>query len=250
MQLNFSLKSQELFNLFGLPITNSLLWSFFVSFLLIIGGLLIVKNLKKVPSKGQSIFETFFEFALNLSKSTMGSDKDGKKVFPLFFTFFLFILSANLFTYVPGQAAFTLKGDNTPIFRAVFSDYALTLSFTLLTVILCQIISIMVNGFKTYSKKFINLSNPLEFFLGFMNLVGELAKVLSMSFRLFGNIFASEILTTVILALAPFVLPVPFALLGLIGAVIQAFVFSLLSLIFISQANAVEEEEILEEASI
>jgi F-type H+-transporting ATPase subunit a len=250
MQLNFSLKSQELFNLFGLPITNSLFWSFFLSFLLIVGAFIIVKNLKNVPSKGQSLFEAFFEFALNLSKSTMKNDKDGKKVFPLFFTFFIFILSANLFTYLPGQAAFSLKGDNTPVFRAIFSDYAITLSFTLLTVILCQIISITVNGFGVYAKKFLNFKDPLSFFLGFMNLVGELAKVLSMSFRLFGNIFASEILTTVVLALAPFVLPVPFALLGLIGAVIQAFVFSLLSLIFVAQASTIEENEVLENASI
>lgn len=247
MQLNFSLKSQELFNLFGLSITNSLLWSFVLSVVLIVGSLIFVKKLKKVPSKFQSIIEVLFEFSLNLTKSTMGSEKTGKMAFPLFFTFFIFILSANLFTYLPGQAAFSLNGDNTPVFRAIFSDYALTLAFTLITVISCQIITIVVNGFGSYLKNFLNFSNPLEFFLGLMNLIGELAKILSLSFRLFGNIFASEILATVVLALVPFVLPVPFALLGLIGAIIQAFVFALLSLIFVSQASVNQTEKIEEE---
>ncbi len=243
MTFNFSLKGQQLINFFGLSISNSLFWSLFLSISLMIFFYFFSKKLKAVPTKIQSIIELIFEFMLSLSHATMGNKKNGKKVFPLFFTFFIFILIANLFTNIPGQAAFSLQKTHVPVFRAVFADYSMALSLTLIIVILCQVVSINVNGLKSYVEKFFTFKNPLACFLGLLNLIGELSKLISLSFRLFGNILAAEILSTISLILMPFFLPVPFALLGLIGSIIQAFIFSLLSLIFISQASTMENNE-------
>ena len=79
-----------------------------------------------------------------------------------------------------------------------------------------------------------------------MDIVGEVAKIVSLSFRLFGNIFAGEVLSAVMLFLAPFIVPLPFMFLGLLTAVVQAFVFSVLTLIFITMASEIEEDELAE----
>ena len=122
------------------------------------------------------------------------------------------------------------------------ADYGMVFVLTAISVITVQIVAIFTHGPFGYLKKFINFSSPLAFALGLMDLIGELAKILSLSFRLFGNIFAGEVLGMVMLFLAPFILPLPFAMLGLITAVIQGFVFSLLTLIFISMAGEIEVE--------
>jgi len=83
-----------------------------------------------------------------------------------------------------------------------------------------------------------------------MDLIGELAKVISLSFRLFGNIFAGEVLGVVMLFLAPFFIPLPFMFLGLLTAMVQAFVFAVLTLVFITMASEIEEDELTESASI
>ncbi|KKP80374.1 MAG: ATP synthase subunit a [Candidatus Moranbacteria bacterium GW2011_GWF2_35_39] len=117
------------------------------------------------------------------------------------------------------------------------SDYGMVFVLTAISIITIQIVAIIAHGPFGYLGKFINLKSPLAFVLGLMDLIGELSKILSLSFRLFGNIFAGEVLGLVMLFLAPFIVPLPFALLGLITAIIQGFVFSLLTLIFISMAG-------------
>ena len=79
-----------------------------------------------------------------------------------------------------------------------------------------------------------------------MDIVGESAKLVSLSFRLFGNIFAGEVLTAVMLFLVPFIAPLPFMFLGLLTAVVQAFVFSVLTLIFVTMASEIEEDPLAE----
>ena len=121
---------------------------------------------------------------------------------------------------------------------------------TMITVILVQIVAIAVHGPFGYMGKFFNFKSPLSFFLGLMDIVGELAKIVSLSFRLFGNIFAGEVLGAVMLFLAPFLVPLPFMFLGLLSAVVQAFVFAVLTVVFVKLASEIEEEELVEEASM
>jgi F-type H+-transporting ATPase subunit a len=104
-----------------------------------------------------------------------------------------------------------------------------------------QVVGVMTCGPFGYLGKFLNFKNPISFFVGILELIGEFAKILSLSFRLFGNIFAGEVLMSVFLFLFPFLLPLPFMFLELITAVIQAFVFAILTLVFIKMAGETAE---------
>jgi len=252
MELNIKLAPDILFYISGLPVTNTLFWSFIISLFLIIFTLFISRRLKMVPGRVQNIVEVIFESFYSFVKSTVGSDRKARRIFPLVFTMFIFTLVANLAAYIPGQSAITLARQEGPVslFRAIMSDYSMVFVMTLITFLTTQIVAIIVHGPFRYLGKFINFKNPLQFFLGLMDLIGELAKVISLSFRLFGNIFAGEVLGVVMLFLAPFFIPLPFMFLGLLTAMVQAFVFAVLTLVFITMASEIEEDELTESASI
>lgn len=270
MDINISLAPEILFHIGSFPVSNSLLWSVVISFAIIAVTLSIRVSAKQVPGKLQGLFEVMLDYAFEFVKSVIGSDKKAKKVFPLIFTLFIFILTANLVTFIPGQSAITLKTSEgvVPLFRAAMADYSLVFLLTIMVVFLVQIIAIITHGPFGYIGRFINISGFkdffvllmkgkvkfgvlaqgfLDFFLGIMDIIGEIAKIVSLSFRLFGNIFAGEVLTTVMLFLAPFIVPLPFMFLGLLTAVVQAFVFSVLTLIFITMASEIDEKSLPEE---
>lgn len=245
MGLNISLSPEILFYAGSWPISNTFFWSIVVTIFLIIGSFLLRRNLRLVPGKLQNILEMLFEGAYSFVEDTVGDKKKAKKVFPLVFTMFFFVFFCNLLVYIPGQSAVTLKtaGGVVPLFRAIIADYSLVFMMTMISVLVTQIVAIAVAGPWKYVTKFINFRSPLKCFLGIMDLIGELAKIMSLSFRLFGNIFAGEVLGAVMLFLFPFFLPLPFLFLGLLTAVVQPFVFSVLTLVFISMASEVEAPE-------
>lgn len=245
MTLNISLSPEVFFYLGSWPITNTTFWSFVVFIFLIIGTLLFRSRLKMIPGRFQNIIELMIEGAYDFTESIAGSRKKAQRVFPLVFTMFFFIFFCNLLTFIPGQAAISMKtaGGVVPLFRAVISDYGLVFMMTMVSVIITQIVAIASVGPLGYIGKFLNFKSPLKLFLGIMDLIGELAKVMSLSFRLFGNIFAGEVLGAVMLFLFPFFLPLPFLFLGILTAVVQPFVFAVLTLVFISMASEVEEPE-------
>ena len=252
MELNISIAPDILFYIRSFPVTNSLIWSLAISAFLIAITFVIRFSLKTVPGKLQNITEIIIEESFSFVRSVIGSEEKAKKVFPLFCTLFLFILAANVFTFIPGQAALSLRGGNgpLPVFRAAMADYGMVLVLTMISVLTVQIVAIAVHGPFGYLGKFFNFQSPLKFFLGLMDIVGELAKVLSLSFRLFGNIFAGEVLGMVMLFLIPFIVPLPFMFLGVLTAVVQAFVFATLTLVFITLASEIEEDELVEQASM
>lgn len=245
MGLNISLAPQALFHIGSWPVTNTFFWFFLLWLFLVIGAIIFKANLKMVPGKMQNLIEMLVSGAYDFTESIIGPGKKAKRVFPLIATMFFFVLIANLLTFIPGQAAFTLEtaGGTVPLFRAIIADYGLVFMMTIVVVLLFQIIAIAVSGPLAYLGRFFNFRSPLKLFLGIMDLIGEIAKVVSLSFRLFGNIFAGEVLGAVMLFLAPFFLPLPFQFLGLLTAVVQAFVFSVLTLVFISMASETPAEE-------
>jgi F-type H+-transporting ATPase subunit a len=233
-QVHVFIAPEVLFHIGNFPVSNAFFWSITLSLTLMIAALCINLNLKQRPGGVQNIVETLVEGGFGFIMSISKDESKAKKIFPLAFTMFLFILTTNLFTFLPGSAAITY--DDAAVFRAVMSDYSIVLMLTLTTVITVQIIAIIASGPFGYLGKFINFTSPLNFILGLMEIISEIAKILSLSFRLFGNIFAGEVLLTVMLYLVPYFLPLPFMFLGLLSAVIQAFVFSLLTTIFITMA--------------
>lgn len=240
---NISLSPEILFYIGTFPVSNSFFWMIIVTVLLLTTILIIRYKFKQVPGRAQAAFEILFEAGYNFVESIMENKEQTKKVFPLIFTLFIFILLANLMTFIPG-ATITFDGVNgeTPFFRAVMADYGMVFVLTMISVITVQIVAIISYGPLGYIGKFINFSSPLNFFLGIMDFISELSKVISLSFRLFGNIFAAEVLGMVMLFLMPWILPLPFQILGLLTAVVQAFVFAVLTLVSISMAIKVKDE--------
>jgi len=122
-----------------------------------------------------------------------------------------------------------------PFFRPGTADLNTTFALALLSVAVIQFIGLKFSKL-AYFKKFINFSSPIMFFVGILETISELAKIISFSFRLFGNIFAGEVLLAVIAFLIPFLMPVPFYGLEVFVGFIQALVFAMLSLVFFNMA--------------
>ncbi len=165
--------------------------------------------------------------------------KQAKMMFPFIMTLFLFFLIANFLPFIPGIGAITYNG--VALHRTATSDYSLAFALATVAVVAMQVITIITGGIWTYFSKYFNFSGPwsmkpINVFLGLMDIISEIAKIISLSFRLFGNMFAGQILAAVIIGLVPYVIPLPFALLGILTAVIQAAVFAILVLIFMSMA--------------
>ncbi len=123
-----------------------------------------------------------------------------------------------------------------PIFRPGTADLNTTMALALVSVITTQVIGVRYLGL-SYFSKFLNFSNPIMFFVGILEIISELAKIISFAFRLFGNIFAGEVLLVVISALMPLVAPLPFYGLEVFVGFIQALVFAMLSLVFFNMAT-------------
>jgi F-type H+-transporting ATPase subunit a len=240
-----SLSPEVLFSISGFSVTNAMIYQWLISLVLMIGLPILVRRWQKIPKKPQVALEMVAEFVLsNVSLATNNKAKT-KKIFPLIATLFFYILFCNLFSLMPALGAFSLhrQDNNVPLFRAALADYGQVLVMTLIVVGLAQFLFIAYQGIKPYLKQWFDFSSPIAFVLGIMNIIGELAKVLSLSFRLFGNLFAGEVLTAVLMFLCPFFLPIPFTFLSLMTCVIQAFVFSLLSAIYLGQAMGIGVEE-------
>lgn len=128
-----------------------------------------------------------------------------------------------------------------PYFRPGTADLNTTLALALFSVVATQIIGIKYQRFG-YFKKYINFSSPIMFFVGILEIISEFAKIISFAFRLFGNIFAGEVLLVVVGSIIPLIVPMPFYGLELFVGFIQAFVFALLSLVFFNMATVGHDE--------
>ncbi len=239
---HISLAAEIVTRIAGFPITNALITTWLVMGFLIIISYLATRDMKRVPGNGQSIAEMLVGGLYDFFSSVTG--KYVREVFPLVASLFLFILVANWVGLLPGVGTVGLfHGEEfTPILRGATADLNTTVALALFAMV-----AIQYYGFKTsgmhYGKRFFNFGNPIYFFLGVLELVSELSKVISFAFRLFGNIFAGEVLLAVMAFLMPFVVPLPFLTMELFVGFIQALVFSMLTAVFLSVAVSHGEHE-------
>lgn len=245
--MHISLAAEELFTLFGIPITNALITSWIVVALLIVLALVLSRNMQKIPSGIQNVTEAMFEGMLSIADSVTGDRKESEKFFPFVATIFLFILFGNYFGLLPGVGTIGLnvvehgEREFLPLFRPINADLNTTLALAIVAVLATQVVGIMAIGAVKYSKKFFTISkNPVNTFMGILELISEFAKFISFSFRLFGNIFAGEVLLVVVSFIMPYIAPLPFFFLELFVGFIQAFVFALLTLVFFKVATLAE----------
>ncbi len=127
-------------------------------------------------------------------------------------------------------------GSFVPYLRAGTADLNTTIALALISFTLIQIFGIQA-AHLGYFSKFINFSSPIAFYVGILELISEFAKIISFAFRLFGNVFAGEVLLVVISALVPILVPMPFYGLEIFVGLVQALVFTMLSLVFFNMAT-------------
>ncbi|MCL4364384.1 F0F1 ATP synthase subunit A [Patescibacteria group bacterium] len=228
-----SIKAEEIFQLFGIKFTNTLLLStvVFLVFLLIA---FFYNRASSNPKKG--VYFYFVNFILKgiyqLFESVLKEQTE--YFFPILGSFFLFIIFQNWFGLLPGVGS--LLYHHVPLLRGNEADLNSTLSLAVISVFLIQVFGIKYLGFKGYLSKFINFKDPISFFTGILEIVSEISKVISFSFRLFGNIFAGEVLLTIMAFLVPILASFPFLLLELFVGFIQALVFAMLTAVFVNVA--------------
>ncbi len=245
-KLEHSLYIVELFNkLFGKPLAwvlslfgihiqnpeqfvpNYVVMSIIVVIALIIFFRLSSKRLKPVPSKMQSFLELLIQTFENQLVETVG--EQGKKYVPLVATIGIFIFSSNLLGLIPGLMSPT-------------SNLNVTAACALVVFIYYHWQGIKSQGFFKYLKHFMGPIPLLAPLMVPIEIISHFSRVVSLSIRLFGNIFAEELLIVVMLSIIPFFLPLPFMAVAIFTAFIQAFVFVLLTCIYLSGAVAQEEE--------
>ncbi|MEK9156237.1 MAG: F0F1 ATP synthase subunit A [Patescibacteria group bacterium] len=247
MDIHISLAAEKIGHIGPLPITNSMVMGWAASLVLIVLSLVATKKMRMVPAGGQNLIEATVEFLFNTVNNVIGDVKQTKRFFPLLATIFLFVLTTNWLGILPGVGTIGLneidhgKEVFVPLLRPGNADLNTTLALAVSAVVAIQIFGITTIGFTKYASRFINIKNgPIHFGVGLLELVSEISKMISFSFRLFGNIFAGEVLLTVIAVIMPFILPLPFYGLELFVGAIQALVFTMLTLVFIKIATAAE----------
>jgi F-type H+-transporting ATPase subunit a len=246
--VHISIAPEKLFNLGPLPVTNSLLvtWIAILLFIIIIVAIRLKRNI--VPTGIQNVVEYALEFFYNMVRDAFESEEKATRFFPLVMTIFLFVLFINWLGILPGFGSigiYHLEGGQmafTPFLRGSSADLNTTLALALISVFMTQVYSIRYLGVKGFLKRFLKFKNPIYFFVGIIEFISEITKIISFSFRLFGNIFAGEVLLIVMLTLTKFLVPVPFIALEIFVGIIQALIFSLLTLFFIK--IAITEEEV------
>ena len=231
----------------GIPITNTLLTVWLTMALLIVTAWLITRRMNLIPGKAQSLFELIIGGAYDYMKGVLESDRLTRRFFPLVMTIFLFILTMNWVGLLPGVDSIGIYKESTthgevaskliPFFHPPATDLNITIAFALVAFVAIELAGVTLLGFFKYAGKFINFRSPLAFIIGLIELLSELARLISFSFRLFGNIFAGKTLLLVVMFLTtPYVLPVPLIAYELFVGFIQAFIFAILTLFFIKLA--------------
>lgn len=238
--MEISLEAEKIFYIGNFGVTNSILATWFGIIVLIILVFLTKKFIALVPQKIYNFVEMVIEFIYDLIYSVTTDYKKADILLPLLAAFFIFIVINNWLGILPGFGSLIIyeHGKAIPLLRSSNADLNTTLALALISVGITQYYAIQASGFFGYAKKFFDFSSPVNFFVGILELISEFAKIISFSFRLFGNVFAGEVLLLVITMLVPYLIPVPFYGLELFFGLIQALIFTMLTLVFIKLATS------------
>lgn len=256
-----------IFPILGFPVTNTLLCTWLSGIVLILLFIVGMRKREMIPtSRLQNAIEALVEFLLGLISSVVGGDKEkAKKFFPLVASFFFFILVANLLDVIPGVdtigaidaeavqkvhgqpfLGFLLFGNIsnalTPWIRPATTDLNLNLAMALIAIVTAQVFGFATLGPKQHLSKYFNFKGPIDVFVGLLELVQEVTRVISLAFRLFGNIFAGSVVLAAFAFLLPGLADIIFIPFELFVAGVQAVIFSLLTLIFLQLSTVGHDE--------
>lgn len=237
--LHVVLKAEELFTVFGMPITNSLLMAWITIALLIAFAFMLRAKIALIPGRIQVAVEWLFEGVLGFMTEVLENEERARRFFPLIMTIFLFVFLANQLALLPGVGSLGITNDYgglTPLLRAPAADLNMTLALAFISFFVIEVTGLAALGTWTYMSRYVNFSSPINFVVGIIEFLSNLGRIISFSFRLFGNIFAGEVMILVIIFFLPYIAPIPVFGFELFVAFIQAVVFSMLTLFFIKLA--------------
>ena len=242
-EIYISLSTYHIGTLWGLPITSTLLTSWTVVALLLLSAILINRSLKLVPGRGQVAVEAVIAGVFDYVAETLENKTLAKKYFPLIMTIFLFIVAGNLIGLLPFVGPVGIHnttgehGGLTPLLYPMNTDLNIPLALAVISFLVIEFAGITALGVFKYAGKFITLKNfPMGLIIGLMELISEIARLITFSFRLFGNIFAGKVLLLLALSFIPYLLPVPVLVYETFVGILQAIIFALLTLFFIKIA--------------
>jgi F-type H+-transporting ATPase subunit a len=257
------LAAEPIFYISSFPVTNTIINSTLTMLGFVVFAFLINRAVKKYLGKSPkgllNFFESILEMLYQYFDTVTQSRKKTIQFLPLVGALFLFILVSNWIGLLPGIGSigrYLVHNGHVeliPLFRPANTDLNMTIAMAIIAVVVSHFLGIAVIGFFKYANKFIKLGDlwhavksgklmniltaVIEFFVGLLEIVSEVAKLLSLSLRLFGNIFAGEVLLTVLAGILPVFLPLPFMALEIIVGVVQATVFSMLTLVYLTVAT-------------
>ncbi len=254
-----ALAAEPLFHISTFPVTNSMLNAWIAAgFFVLVAFIASRRKGALIPRGVHNLIEAVIVWFLDQMEGITGNRKKALAFFPLVATIFFFILINNWMGLLPGTGTIGIWGEVhghtelIPLLRPAAADLNLTLALAALSLLVVQIVGIRVTGFVNYVSKFVNIRGifraipkgpmaivtaVIEFFVGLIEIIGEFARVASLSLRLFGNVFAGEILMTVMLSLVSYLVPIPFMFMEILVGLIQATVFATLVLVFLTIAT-------------
>ena len=261
-----TLFAEPVFHYGSFSITNALLTSWIVVALIIILSLILRSKLRVIPGKLQNVFELVIDEGLKLCDQVTNNRNLSIKIFPIAISVFFFILINNWFGILPlGGFGLLEQGKEglafIPFVRGGTADINTTVALAVMAVLGANIFGVFSIGLWKTFNKYVNLKvlggiftkirheptiiivAPITFFVGLIEIVGEFAKVASLSFRLFGNIFAGEVLLVSMAALVAYIIPIPFLFLELLVGVIQALIFSILLVVYFTIGASDHDED-------
>ncbi|HXO67030.1 MAG TPA: F0F1 ATP synthase subunit A [Candidatus Dormibacteraeota bacterium] len=232
------IKAEPVFQIGPVVVTNSMLGAIVAFIVVLLLIRIATRKLEERPGKFQAGVEFVVGGLYNFAKGSGGTT--GAALFPLFAGLLIWLLVNNWLALIPGFGQILLNNgnDSFPLFRAANADFNNTLALALMVFFLIHIYGVRTHGIR-YFAEFINIpallkGRIIDFVVGIFHTIGEFAKIISLSFRLFANIYGGEILIAVILGLAGPLAVIFYGLEAVVVAVIQAFIFGLLALIYIS----------------
>ncbi len=261
------LPAEEVFHLFGFPITNSIIGAWFTMIVLVGFSYVITRRMKVVPGRLQSAFEFLLGWLYDFCQKVAG-EENGRRFFPIVATIFLFVAFNAWLSLIPGFGSITITtagGEHVHLLRGANTDINMPLAIALMSFVFVEYFGLRSLGIR-YLGKFINvgqffrsigqivrgrfragfsglITGLINICVGFLEALSELVRIVSFTFRLFGNMTAGEILLLIAAFLIPWVFALPFYGLELLVGFVQALIFAGLTLVFLTLAVARHGEE-------
>jgi len=240
-----SIQPEIVFSIGSFGIANSTLMIMLITLLFLFLGLVIVPRFTLIPGKFQSAFELLYESIVGLVQQITGSRYHAEKIFPVIATILIYFALANVIAIIPGLTDISYRG--VALFRTPTSDFNTAFGVSLAAVIALNMVSFREYGLWGYLNNFFNVKaivqgfkkglmggfvGCIEFFVGFLDIIGEVAKVVSLSFRLFGNVYAGQVLAIIIMGAVAYVLPALWTAMSSFTGLLQGMVFAALVAVY------------------